>query len=80
MISATDPVSVLALFKKLGLPARLATKNEWVSRKDTVGYDLVTLNHYVLRSAESFLVKRDRVSAAMINDVTKDLGILGMAS
>jgi type II secretory pathway predicted ATPase ExeA len=29
---------------------------------------------------ESFLVKKDKVGAAMIGDVAKDLGILGMAS
>ena len=39
------------------MPARLAQKNEWFSRKDSVGYDLVTLNHYVLRSAESSFAK-----------------------
>ncbi|MEM1352866.1 MAG: glycosyltransferase family 2 protein, partial [Pseudomonadota bacterium] len=31
----------------------------WRSTERTYGYDLVSLNHYAVRSAESFLVKRD---------------------
>ncbi|NNE80332.1 MAG: glycosyltransferase family 2 protein [Silicimonas sp.] len=54
------------------MPERLAVKNEWFSRKDTIGYDMVTLNHYVLRSAESFLVKRQR---GRINHVDQDQGV-----
>ncbi len=54
------------------MPERLMTKNEWFSRKDTIGYDMVTLNHYVLRSAESFLVKRQR---GRINHVDQDQGV-----
>ena len=53
------------------MPDRVAQKNEWFSRKDTIGYDMVTLNHYVLRSAESFLVKRQR---GRINHVDQDQG------
>ena len=33
---------------------------KWRSDKGSYGYDLVQLNHYAVRSAESFLVKRDR--------------------
>lgn len=36
------------------------------------GYDLVTLNHYAVRSAESFLVKRDR---GRVNHVDQDQGL-----
>ncbi len=54
------------------MPERVVEKNAWFSRKDTVGYDLVTLNHYVLRSAESFLVKRER---GRINHVDQDQGL-----
>lgn len=47
-------------------------RNAWRSTKDTYGYDLVTLNHYALRSAESFLVKRDR---GRVNHVDRDQGL-----
>ncbi len=36
------------------------------------GYDLVTLNHYAVRSAESFLVKRDR---GRVNHIEQDQGL-----
>ena len=54
------------------MPERVLRKNEWFSRKDTIGYDMVTLNHYILRSAESFLVKRQR---GRINHVDQDQGV-----
>ena len=54
------------------MPERVPLKNEWFSRKDTIGYSMVTLNHYVLRAAESFLVKRQR---GRINHVDQDQGI-----
>ncbi len=44
----------------------------WRSSTSTVGYDLVSLNHYSLRSAESFLVKRDR---GRVNHVDRDQGL-----
>lgn len=47
-------------------------RNAWRSTTDTYGYDLVTLNHYALRSAESFLVKRDR---GRVNHVDRDQGL-----
>ena len=47
-------------------------RNGWRSTTRTVGYDLVTLNHYALRSAESFLVKRDR---GRVNHVDRDQGL-----
>jgi hypothetical protein len=47
-------------------------RNAWRSTVDTYGYDLVTLNHYALRSAESFLVKRDR---GRVNHVNRDQGL-----
>lgn len=47
-------------------------RNAWRSTTATCGYDLVTLNHYALRSAESFLVKRDR---GRVNHVDRDQGL-----
>ncbi|TDL79588.1 glycosyltransferase family 2 protein [Palleronia sediminis] len=47
-------------------------RTAWRSTLDTYGYDLVTLNHYALRSAESFLVKRDR---GRVNHVDRDQGL-----
>ena len=44
----------------------------WRSSTSTIGYDLVSLNHYALRSAESFLVKRDR---GRVNHVDRDQGL-----
>ena len=38
----------------------------------TWGYDLVTLNHYAVRSAESYLVKRDR---GRVNHVDRGQGV-----
>jgi len=46
--------------------------NAWRSTTDTVGYDLVQLNHYAVRSSESFLVKRDR---GRVNHVDRDQGL-----
>lgn len=48
-------------------------RNAWRSTQRTVGYDLVTLNHYAVRSAESFLVKRDR---GRVNHVDRDQGLI----
>jgi hypothetical protein len=39
----------------------------WRSDLATIGYDLVQLNHYALRSAESFLVKRQRGRALHVD-------------
>ena len=47
-------------------------RNGWRSTIETVGYDLVTLNHYAVRDAESFLVKRDR---GRVNHVERDQGL-----
>ncbi len=47
-------------------------RNAWRSTQETVGYDLVSLNHYAVRSAESFLVKRDR---GRVNHVDRDQGM-----
>ena len=47
-------------------------RNAWRSTKATVGYELVSLNHYAVRSAESFLVKRDR---GRVNHVDRDQGL-----
>lgn len=53
------------------LPSKMY-RNGWRSTPDTYGYDLVTLNHYAVRSAESFLVKRDR---GRVNHVDRDQGL-----
>ena len=47
-------------------------RNAWRSTFETVGYDMVQLNHYAVRSAESFLVKRDR---GRVNHVDRDQGL-----
>ncbi|WP_083480281.1 glycosyltransferase family 2 protein [Loktanella sp. 5RATIMAR09] len=47
-------------------------RNGWRSTTQTYGYDLVQLNHYAVRSAESFLVKRDR---GRVNHVDRDQGL-----
>ena len=47
-------------------------RNAWRSTATTYGYDLVQLNHYAVRSVESFLVKRDR---GRVNHVDRDQGL-----
>lgn len=47
-------------------------RNSWRSTAETYGYDLVSLNHYAVRNAESFLVKRDR---GRVNHVDRDQGL-----
>lgn len=47
-------------------------RNGWRSTLETYGYDWVSLNHYAVRSAESFLVKRDR---GRVNHVDRDQGM-----
>lgn len=47
-------------------------RNGWRSTANTYGYDLVQLNHYAVRSTESFLVKRDR---GRVNHVNRDQGL-----
>ncbi|TFL16976.1 glycosyltransferase family 2 protein [Jannaschia formosa] len=51
---------------------RAMLRTGWRSTVETVGYDLVTLNHYAVRDAESFLVKRDR---GRVNHVDRDQGL-----
>lgn len=51
-------------------PERL-WQSGWRMTLDTWGYDLVAVNHYAVRSAESFLVKRDR---GRVNHVTSEQG------
>ncbi|WP_050930529.1 glycosyltransferase family 2 protein [Aestuariivita boseongensis] len=46
---------------------REAIKNGWRSSKKSIGYDLLQLNHYALRSAESFLIKRQRGRALHVD-------------
>ena len=51
-------------------PAQL-WRGGWRMKTTTWGYDLVGANHYAVRSAESFLVKRERGRA---NHVDRDQG------
>ena len=51
---------------------RAMYRNGWRSTTQTYGYDLVQLNHYAIRSTESFLVKRDR---GRVNHVDRDQGL-----
>ncbi|MFW2543580.1 glycosyltransferase family 2 protein [Primorskyibacter sp. 2E107] len=44
-----------------------AIRNGWRSSKRSIGYDLLQLNHYALRSAESFLIKRQRGRALHVD-------------
>ncbi len=44
-----------------------AIQNGWRSSKKSIGYDLLQLNHYALRSAESFLIKRQRGRALHVD-------------
>ena len=53
------------------LPAKM-WKNGWRMTSGTWGYDLVTLNHYAVRSAESYLVKRER---GRVNHVDRGQGV-----
>ncbi|PYG27570.1 glycosyltransferase family 2 protein [Pelagimonas varians] len=46
---------------------RDALKNGWRNSKKTIGYDLIQLNHYALRSAESYLIKRQRGRALHVD-------------
>ncbi|WP_084686687.1 glycosyltransferase family 2 protein [Paracoccus zeaxanthinifaciens] len=47
-------------------------RNAWRSHSGTYGYQLASLNHYAVRSVESFLVKRDR---GRVNHVDRDQGL-----
>jgi hypothetical protein len=42
-------------------------KNGWRNSRRSIGYDLLQLNHYALRSAESFLIKRQRGRALHVD-------------
>ncbi len=44
-----------------------AAENGWRSSKKSIGYDLLQLNHYALRSTESFLIKRQRGRALHVD-------------
>ncbi|WP_407492712.1 glycosyltransferase family 2 protein [Pseudooceanicola sp. MF1-13] len=42
-------------------------KNGWRNSKKSIGYDLIQLNHYALRSADSYLIKRQRGRALHVD-------------
>ncbi|WP_164657798.1 glycosyltransferase family 2 protein [Tropicibacter sp. Alg240-R139] len=44
-----------------------AVDNGWRNSKKSIGYDLIQLNHYALRSAESYLIKRQRGRALHVD-------------
>jgi hypothetical protein len=46
---------------------REAADNGWRNSRKSIGYDLIQLNHYALRSAESYLVKRQRGRALHVD-------------
>jgi hypothetical protein len=46
---------------------REVAENGWRNSKKTIGYDLLQLNHYALRSAESFMIKRQRGRALHVD-------------
>jgi hypothetical protein len=51
-----------------GLPMADELKEKgWRNGIDDIGYDLIQLNHYALRSADSFLVKRQRGRALHVD-------------
>ena len=51
-----------------GAPLGEAIKDRgWRSEIKSIGYDLIQLNHYALRSAESFLIKRQRGRALHVD-------------
>lgn len=53
------------------MPASLVTGG-WRTVSQTFGYRLASLNHYALRSADSYLVKRDR---GRVNHTAEDQGL-----
>jgi hypothetical protein len=46
---------------------REVAENGWRNSKASIGYDLLQLNHYALRSIESFLIKRRRGRALHVD-------------
>ncbi|WP_311734951.1 glycosyltransferase family 2 protein [Alloyangia mangrovi] len=44
-----------------------ALRSGWRNSRKSIGYDLVQLNHYALRSAESYLIKRQRGRALHVD-------------
>lgn len=46
---------------------REVAENGWRNSIKSIGYDLLQLNHYALRSAESFLIKRQRGRALHVD-------------
>lgn len=70
-----EPAHLDAIWWANGSGERLGPKiyrNGWRSNSGTVGYEWATLNHYAVRSAESFMVKRDR---GRVNHVNRDQGL-----
>ena len=47
-------------------------RSAWRMSKTNWGYDLVSVNHYAVRNAESFLVKRDR---GRVNHTSREQGL-----
>ncbi|MEE9454604.1 MAG: glycosyltransferase family 2 protein [Paracoccaceae bacterium] len=53
-------------------------KQGWRSQPETVGYDLVQMNHYMIKSSESFLMKRLRGTANSADQNRIDFGYFQM--
>ena len=53
-------------------------KQGWRSQKETVGHDLVQMNHYMIKSSESFLMKRLRGTANSADQNRIDFGYYQM--
>ncbi|OWU84757.1 glycosyl transferase family 2 [Oceanicola sp. 22II-s10i] len=65
---AHDRVKDVTWVNGSGAPmGREVIKNGWRSSKRSIGYDLIQLNHYALRSAESYLIKRQRGRALHVD-------------
>ncbi|MGB0658628.1 MAG: glycosyltransferase family 2 protein [Mangrovicoccus sp.] len=65
---ALDRLDELHWFNGSGQPmGREVAMKGWRSNLRTIGYDLVQLNHYALRSRDSFLIKRQRGRALHVD-------------
>ncbi|MGR3322731.1 MAG: glycosyltransferase family 2 protein [Pseudooceanicola sp.] len=63
-----DRLGDIAWVNGSGRPmGREVVRNGWRNSKRSIGYDLIQLNHYALRSAESYLIKRQRGRALHVD-------------
>ena len=71
-IDSTSPAKLGWFMGSGALMPEKVVKGGWRVDLSNVGYDLVSLNHYSLRSCESYLVKRQR---GRVNHVDEDQGL-----